>query len=86
MTGIDPYGKDFKDNTNPMVLFPPPKQEAEEPKDGDKEPRENEEDGSKDEEEECSGPGDYDVTKTKDGKEMVVYDKGKGAIKLSSGH
>ena len=85
MTGIDPFGKDFKDNTNPMVLFPPPKQEAEDPNAGAKEPREKEDDESK-EEEDCNDPGDYDIQKTDDGKEMVVYDKAKGAITLSSGH
>lgn len=86
MTGIDPYGKDFKGNINPLVLFPPALQEAEEPKPADKDSRDDDDDANKDDEEDCSGPGDYDVEKTDDGKEMVVYDKEKGAIKLSSSH
>lgn len=69
-----------------MVLFPPPKQEAEDPNAGDKEPREKEEDDSNKEDEDCNDPGDYDIQKTDDGKEMVVYDKAKGAIKMSLGH
>ena len=88
MTGIDPHGKDFKDNVNPLVLFPPAQQEVEDPNAGKKGPRDDDDDdGKKDDDDECSGgPGDYGLEKLDDGKEMVVYDPGKGAIKLSSGH